>query len=64
MSFYFTHLIRNIELQLVHGTTSLSCIVFLEMLGLFIHVEFKLEVENKTCLMFSLFIYLCLSSHL
>lgn len=64
MYFYFTHLIRNIELQLVHGATSLSCIICLEILGLLIHVEFKLEVESKTCHVFSVFIYLCVSSHL
>lgn len=48
MSFYFTDLIRNAELQLVHGATSLSCILLLEVVGLLICVDFQLEVENKT----------------
>lgn len=49
VSFYFTDLIRNTELQLVHAATILSCMFLLEMVGLLICVDFKLEVENKTC---------------
>lgn len=64
MRFYFTYLIRNTELQLVHGAQSPSYIIFLERVGLLVYVEFKLEAENKACLMLSLITYLCLRSHL
>lgn len=49
VSFYFTDLIRNTELELVHGATSLSGKLLLETVGLLICVDFKLEIENKTC---------------
>lgn len=49
VSFYFTDLIRNTELPLVHGVTSLPCILLLKVVGLLMCVDFNLEVENKTC---------------
>lgn len=48
VSFNFTDLIRNTELQLVHRDTNLSYALLLEKVGLLMYVDFKLEVENKT----------------
>lgn len=49
VSFNFTDLIRSTKLQLVHRGTNLSCALLLEKVGLLICVDFKLEVENKSC---------------
>lgn len=63
MSFYFTHLIRNTELHLVHRATDLSFIVRLEMLGVLAHTE-KLKLEVEDGLHILLFNCLFLGSHL